>query len=56
MLEHVKCYFREEGRLSVVEINFADDYSHAIGFVRSRILGEDNLFDVKAPVMALVQK
>jgi hypothetical protein len=57
MLQNVKCYFRDKGKLAVINVTECHDYKHAIWSVRNQILGErDAFFEVKQPVMAIVQK
>lgn len=57
MLKSVKIYFRDNGKLACTAVDYADSYNRAIWTVRNQILGcKDNWWDVKGPVMALVQK
>jgi hypothetical protein len=57
MLQNVKMYFRDAGKLACISIDSADTYRDAIWAVRNRVLLEENpWFEVKAPVMAIVQK
>jgi hypothetical protein len=57
MLKNVKMYYRQNGKMVCVNLDYADSYNRAIWCVREQVLGcTDNWFDVKGPVMALVQK
>lgn len=57
MLKNVKVYYRDNGKLACTEVAVAENYKTAVWAVRSEVLGcKDNWFDVKGPVMAVVQK
>jgi hypothetical protein len=57
MLKNVKVYYRQNGKLACVNLDYADSYNRAIWCVREQVLGcKDNWFDVKGPAMALVNK
>jgi hypothetical protein len=50
-------YYRQNGKMVCVNLDYADSYNRAIWCVREQVIGcKDNWFDVKGPVMALVQK
>jgi hypothetical protein len=57
LLKNVKVYFRKHGKLACTNVDYSESYNRAIWLVRERILGcTDHWWDVKGPVMALVQK
>jgi hypothetical protein len=56
MLRNVKCYLRDGDNLACVNVDYATDYQEAIWQIRERVLLEEDWFEIKQPVMALVQK
>jgi hypothetical protein len=56
MLRDVRCYFRDNGKLVCIDVDYAIDHTEAIWQIRERVLLEEDWFEIKQPVMALVNK
>jgi hypothetical protein len=50
MLNNVKVYFREEGKLVKYNVDYVESYSDAIALIRAQV------FRTRGAIMALVQK